>query len=88
MIKTTTATTSSRWIKLPPTWPRKPRSQSTTKITIIVQSMVFLSVKLNFRRRIYPEVHLLAKLFQNIESKEFPIVVGSDAESLASSLTS
>ena len=38
-------------------------------MTIIVQSMVFLSVELNFRRRIYPEVHLLAKLFQNIESK-------------------
>jgi hypothetical protein len=28
-------------------------------------------VELNFRRRIYPEVHLLAKLFQNIESKKF-----------------
>jgi hypothetical protein len=26
------------------------------------------SVELHFRRRIYPEVHLLAKLFQNIES--------------------
>ena len=30
---------------------------------------MFLSLGLNFRRRIYSEVHLLAKLFQNIESK-------------------
>jgi hypothetical protein len=30
--------------------------------------MVFLSVELTFRRPIYPEIHLLAKLFQNIES--------------------
>jgi hypothetical protein len=32
---------------------------------------VFLSVELNFRRLIYPAVYLLAKLFQNIESKSF-----------------
>jgi hypothetical protein len=38
-------------------------------MTIIVESMGILSVELNFRRRIYSEVHLLAKLFQNIESK-------------------
>jgi len=31
--------------------------------------MGILSVALNFRRPIYPEVYLLAKLFQNIESK-------------------
>jgi hypothetical protein len=37
-------------------------------MTIIVQSMGIPSVELHFRRRIYPEVHLLAKLFQNIES--------------------
>jgi hypothetical protein len=35
------------------------------------EQWVFLSVELNSRRRIYPEVHLLAKLFQNIESKKF-----------------
>jgi hypothetical protein len=37
-------------------------------MTIIVQSMGIPSVELHFRQRIYPEVHLLAKLFQNIES--------------------
>jgi hypothetical protein len=49
MIRTTTATTSSRWIKLPPTWPMKPRSQRMTRMTIIVQSMSipFGSVKLS-----------------------------------------
>jgi hypothetical protein len=40
-------------------------------MTIIVQSMGILLVELNFRRRIYPEVHLLAKLFQNIKSIGF-----------------
>jgi hypothetical protein len=34
--------------------------------------MVFLSVELNFRRPIYAEIHLLAKLFQNIESNGSP----------------
>ena len=33
---------------------------------------MFLSVELNFRRPIYPEIHLLAKLFQNIESNGSP----------------
>src|SRR4029450_10643037 len=63
MIRTMTAITSRMWIRLPPTCPMKPRSHSTTKMTIIVQSMVFLSVELNFRRRIYSEFHLFAKLF-------------------------
>jgi hypothetical protein len=40
-------------------------------MTIIVQSMGILLVELNFRRRIYPEVLLLAKLFQNIKSIGF-----------------
>jgi hypothetical protein len=34
--------------------------------------MLFLSVELDFRRPIYPEIHLLAKLFQNIESNGSP----------------
>src|ERR1700730_1032158 len=38
-MSTTTAITSRRWIRAPPTWPIKPRSQSTTKMTIIVQSI-------------------------------------------------
>lgn len=46
MITTMTAITRRRWIRPPPTWPRKPRSQSTTKITTIVQSMMFLSIEL------------------------------------------
>jgi hypothetical protein len=37
-------------------------------MTIIVQSMGIPSVELHFRRRIYPEVHLLAKLFRRFES--------------------
>src|SRR5947209_19317430 len=49
MTRMTTATTSRRWIKPPPTWPMKPISQSTTRMTIIVQSMgiPFDSVKLS-----------------------------------------
>ena len=46
MMMMTTAITSRRWISPPPMWPMKPRSQSTTRITIIVQSMVFLSIEL------------------------------------------
>jgi hypothetical protein len=38
MISRTRATTSRRWIKLPPMWPSKPTSHSTSKMTIIVQS--------------------------------------------------
>ncbi|SRR6266550_5084271 len=34
-------------MKIQPTCPRKPRSQSTTRMTIIVQSMGFVSVNLN-----------------------------------------
>jgi hypothetical protein len=33
----------------------------------------YLSVELNFRRPIYPEIHLFAKLFENIE---LPIQIG------------
>jgi hypothetical protein len=36
--------TSRRWIKPPPMWPMKPKSQRTTRMTNIVQSMGFLSV--------------------------------------------
>jgi hypothetical protein len=42
-ISTTAAMTSSKWIKLPPTPPIKPNSQSTTSIAIIVHSIVFSS---------------------------------------------
>src|SRR4029434_1143296 len=49
MIRMTTAITSRRWIKPPPMWPMKPRSQRMTKMTIIVQSMgiPFCLVKLS-----------------------------------------
>src|ERR1700730_17274204 len=46
MIMMMTAITIRRWIRPPPTWPMKPRSQSTSRITTIVQSMVFLSIEL------------------------------------------
>jgi len=45
MITMIRAITRRRWIRPPPTWPRKPRSQSTTRIRIIVQSTVFLSIE-------------------------------------------
>jgi hypothetical protein len=35
--------TNNRWIKLPPTPPINPNSQSTTSIAIIVHSIVFSS---------------------------------------------
>jgi hypothetical protein len=38
-------------------------------MTIIVQSIGILSVELNFRRCIYSEVHLLAKLFPKSSRK-------------------
>ena len=65
----------------------KPRSQSTTRMTIIVQSTGIPLVELNFRRRIYPEVHLLAKLFQNVESKKFcfPFATANDLMQLIAS---
>src|SRR5438445_7815461 len=44
MIKTTTAITSSKWIRPPPTCPRKPRSQRTIRIINIVQSISLFSV--------------------------------------------
>jgi hypothetical protein len=49
-------------------------------MTIIVQSIGIPFGELNFRQRIYPEVHLLAKLFQNIESKKFcfPFATAND----------
>jgi len=46
MITMMTAITIRRWISPPPTWPMKPRSQSTSRMTTIVQSMVFLSIEL------------------------------------------
>src|SRR5262245_6294865 len=39
MISTITAITRSRWIRDPPTCPRRPRSQRTSRIMIIVQSI-------------------------------------------------
>ena len=39
MIRMTTATRSRRWMRAPPKWPMKPRSQSTTSMIIIVQSI-------------------------------------------------
>jgi hypothetical protein len=39
MMRTTTATTSRRWIKLPATWKAKPRIHKIKRIAKIVQSM-------------------------------------------------
>src|SRR5436309_1952728 len=44
MIKTTTAITSSKWIRPRPTCPRKPRIQRTIRIINIVQSISLFSV--------------------------------------------
>ena len=44
MMSTTTATTRSRWIKLPPTCESRPTNQSTNKITRIVHSMIEVSL--------------------------------------------
>src|SRR5262249_33887762 len=45
MMSTTRAITSRRWIKLPPTWPSKPRSQSTTKMTTFSVSDIPRSIE-------------------------------------------
>jgi|SRR6516225_3687300 len=59
-----TAITSRRWIKLPPTWPIRPRSQSTTRMTIMVQSMdnPFGSVESSLL--VLSRGYLLSKLFR------------------------
>jgi len=48
----------------------KPDAFTLLMITTItaIERYLFLSIELNFRRPIYPEVHLFAKLFHNIES--------------------
>jgi len=53
-MRTITATTSRRWIRLPAIWRLKPRSHSTTSITRIVQSIQCLQVcdsRLGYPRR-------------------------------------
>jgi len=79
IIRTMTAITNSRWIKLPPTWPSKPRSQSTSKMTIIIQSTGVPSLGLNFRRPIYSEIHLFAKLFQTSQQNGFHVCTSAFA---------
>src|SRR3977135_1757478 len=63
-----TAITSRRWIKLPPTWPMKPRSQSTIRMTIIVQSMGNPLGGVEPSSLVLSRGCLLAKPFPNIES--------------------
>ena len=61
MIRTTTAITSRRWIRLPPTWPMKPRSQRTMRMTIMVQSMGYVFPLSLFERRIPTESRKIIK---------------------------
>ena len=42
-IRTTTAITSNRWIRLPATWKLKPNSHRISRITKIVQSILVIS---------------------------------------------
>src|SRR5580693_1248978 len=59
MTRTTSATTSSKWIRPPATWRLNPRSHRTRSITKIVQSIFVLlgsSLKLNLEANLNLEV--------------------------------
>src|SRR4029453_6614247 len=78
MMRTMTAITSSRWIKLPPTWPSKPSSQSTSRMTNMVHSMGIPFWLNEILIGIYPEDYVFAKPFRNM----FRIIVFPDVSQL------